>query len=274
MVNRYADLDRPPLDAAALRRALVRPGGLWREVRVEASLGSTNAALLDLARSPAPEGLMLVTEHQTEGRGRLGRSWVTPPRAALTFSMLLRPKLPAKRWPWLPLLAGLSVAEALRRTAEVEAWLKWPNDVLVADHKIAGILAERVHSPTGPAAIVGVGLNVTQRREELPVAEATSLALEAAAVTDRTVLLRSVLRMSEALYDQWRREGGDPACGLGDAYRQLCATLGQRVSVQLPSGDSVAGVATDVDDDGRLLVDTGDRLVRLTAGDVVHLRRT
>ena len=274
MVNRCADLDRPPLDAAALRRALVRPGGLWREVRVEASLGSTNAALLDQARSSAPEGLILVTEHQTEGRGRLGRSWVTPPRAALTFSMLLRPELPAKRWPWLPLLAGLSVAETLRRTAEVEALVKWPNDVLVADRKIAGILAERVDSPSGPAAIVGVGLNVAQRREELPVPEATSLALERATVTDRSVLLRALLRMVEALYAEWRQAGGDPACGLGDAYRQLCATLGQQVSVELPSGDSVAGRATDVDEDGRLIVDIGGDVLRLTAGDVVHLRRT
>ena len=275
MTSRYDDLDRPPLDAAALDRALIRPDGLWRQVRVEPELGSTNAALAELARAGAPEGTVVVTEHQTAGRGRLGRSWSTPPRAALTFSALLRPvEVPPVRWPWLPLLTGVAVAETLRRTAQVEAVLKWPNDVLVEDRKVAGILLERVETPSGPAAVVGAGLNVTTRRDELPVAEATSLALEAAAVTDRTVLLRSALRTLEALYGEWSREGGDPACGLGDAYRQLCSTLGQRVSVQLPSGGSLAGVATDVDDEGRLVVDVGGDVARLTAGDVVHLRQT
>ena len=271
-MSRYADLDRPPLDAAALRRALIRRDGLWRDVRVEPALGSTNAVVADLARSGAGEGLVLVTEHQTAGRGRLGRSWVTPPRAALTFSVLLRPDVPAERWPWLPLLAGLAVAETLKRTAEVEAVLKWPNDVLVADRKVAGILAERVDSSAAAAAVVGIGLNVTQRRDELPVPEATSVALEEAAVTDRSVLLRALLRMLEALYAQWRREDGNPASGLGDAYRQLCATLGRPVRVETAGGQRFEGLATDVDADGRLVVETDGAVARLTAGDVVHLR--
>lgn len=273
MTDRYADLERPPLDMAALTRALVRPGGLWRQVRVEPELGSTNAALAELAQGGAPEGTVVVTEHQTVGRGRLGRSWVTPPRAALTFSALLRAvEVPPARWPWLPLLTGVAVAETLRRSAEVAAVVKWPNDVLVDDRKLAGILLERVDTPFGPAAVVGVGLNVTTRRDELPVAAATSLAMEGAAVTDRTVLLRALLRMLAALYGEWCRHGGDPDSGLGDSYRQLCTTLGRRVSVGMPSGETVEGVASNVGDDGRLVVDTGGELVRLTAGDVTLVR--
>src|SRR5450631_4357130 len=144
-----AALQRPPLDAAALRGRLVRPGGLWRDIRVTGETGSTNADLLEEARAGAAEGLVLVAETQTAGRGRLGRSWSSPPRARA----------------WLPLLTGIAVAAALRAEAGVTAVLKWPNDVLVADRKIAGILAE-AH---GDAIVAGIGLNVTLTQAELPV---------------------------------------------------------------------------------------------------------
>lgn len=273
-MSSYASLDRPPLDAVALRRALLGRGRLWREVLVEEALPSTNSTLAELASSGAPEGVVLVTEHQTAGRGRLERAWVVPPRAALTFSVLLRPdEVPGRRWPWLPLLTGVAIAEALRRTALVEAELKWPNDVLVGDRKVAGILLERLDTPAGPAAVVGIGLNVSTRRDELPGATATSLMLEEASVTDRSVLLRAVLRMLAALYGDWRRSGGDPARGLGDAYRALCSTLGQRVRMQIPSGSPVEGMAIGIDDDGRLLVDVGGAPRAYSAGDVTHVRR-
>src|ERR1039458_8162031 len=157
---------RPPLDAAALNARLVRPGGLWREIRVTGETGSTNADLLAEARAGAAEGLVLVAETQTAGRGRLDRSWSSPPRAALTVSVLLRPvAVPPAARAWLPLLTGIAVAAALRARAGVTAGLKWPNDVLVADRKIAGILAE-AH---GDAIVAGVGLNVTLTGAELPV---------------------------------------------------------------------------------------------------------
>ena len=121
---------------------------------------------------------MVVAEHQTAGRGRLDRSWETPPRAALTFSVLLRPSVGPEQWPWLPLLTGYAVGTALR-DAGFDAGVKWPNDVLIGDLKVAGILVERVDTPTGPAAVLGVGLNVSTTAEELPVPTATSLALAA-----------------------------------------------------------------------------------------------
>lgn len=266
MPSPYADLQRPPLDPRALTAALTPPRGWWREVRVVAEAESTNALVADAARRGEPEGLVVVAEAQTGGRGRLGRAWVAPPRAGLTFSLLWRPgAVPAARWGWLPLLAGVAVADALARHAEVDARVKWPNDVLVAGAKCAGILTEVV----GEGVVVGIGLNVTTRREELPVPEATSLALAGAAVTDRDTVVRAVLRRLAERYLSWRDAGGDPgASGVRAQYRGACATVGAQVRVALPGGETLRGVAQDVDADGRLVVDG----VAVGAGDVVHVR--
>src|SRR6185503_16592454 len=162
----WSDLGRPPLSERALRAALVRPGGFVREVHVVAETGSTNADLAEVARRGGPEGVVLVAEAQTRGRGRLDRTWTSPPRAGLLFSVLLRPPGPPPRRTWIPLLAGLAVQEAVARLGAVETRLKWPNDLLLGDDlgKAGGILAQA----TGDAVVVGVGLNVTTRRAELP----------------------------------------------------------------------------------------------------------
>ncbi|MBW3551263.1 MAG: rod shape-determining protein MreC, partial [Proteobacteria bacterium] len=144
----YGDLDRPPLHGLALQRAL-RPDG-WR-LQVLAETASTNALLTERARAGEPAGLVVVAESQTDGRGRLDRSWVSPPRAGLTFSVLLRPNLPVARWGWVPLWGGLAVAEALRERCEVEAVVKWPNDVLVGGEKVCGLLAEATGTVADPA---------------------------------------------------------------------------------------------------------------------------
>lgn len=269
----YDDLRRPPLDLLALSRALTKPGSLWRDVVVLQESPSTNAVVAERARQGEAGGLVVVAEHQTAGRGRLDRVWVTPARAALTFSFLVTPdRVPAVRWPWLPLLAGIAVAEGVRRVTDVPCELKWPNDVLVADQKLAGILVERVERPSGPAAVVGVGLNVSASREELPVPTATSLALEDAATLDRSVILREVLRTFESLYVEWLADEGDPARGLHQSYVRRCATIGRRVRVDLPTGEQVDGEAAAVDSDGRLHVRTGSGERVLGAGDVVHVR--
>src|SRR6185312_8672655 len=120
MPSRWSDLDRPPLDVRALKRALVE-GGLWRDIRVVDETGSTNADVAGLARSGEPEGLVLIAEHQTAGRGRLGREWTAPARSGLAFSMLLRPMgVPAKSWTLLPLLVGVGAASAVSRVADLE----------------------------------------------------------------------------------------------------------------------------------------------------------
>jgi len=268
----YDDLGRPPLSERALRSGLVREGSLWRELRVVPETASTNADVAAEARAGAAEGLVVVAEHQSGGRGRRGRVWSSPPRAGLTYSVLLRPdRVPPARWGWLPLLAGLALARAVERLGEVEAVLKWPNDLLVGPErgKAAGVLAEVV----GDAVVVGTGLNVSTTRAELPSAGATSLALAEAACTDRDPLLRAALRQLAADYIAWRAGGGDPG-RLGEDYRARCDTLGRQVRVDLPGGAVVGGTASAVDDDGGLVVATGAGPVAVRAGDVVHLRTT
>jgi BirA family transcriptional regulator, biotin operon repressor / biotin---[acetyl-CoA-carboxylase] ligase len=280
----YTDLERPPLDERALARALVRPGGLWREITVVAATGSTNADLAAAAGGGAAAGTVLVAEAQTAGRGRLGRAWQAPPRAGLTFSLLLRPAVPGARLTWLPLLTGVAVAAAVERLTEraaggdfgaaaggaVRLSLKWPNDVLVGERKLGGILVEG----KGDAVIVGVGLNVGLRPAELPVPSATSLAIEGAAVTDRGMLLRAILREFERWYGAWAAADGDPGrSGVRAAYTAMCATLGRDVRVELPGERVLTGAAIDIEESGRLLVrtvDGGEETVGV--GDVIHVR--
>jgi BirA family biotin operon repressor/biotin-[acetyl-CoA-carboxylase] ligase len=228
---------------------------------------STNAVVADRARTGEPEWLVVVAEHQTAGRGRLDRTWETPDRAALTFSVLLRPVVPGDRWPWLPLVTGYAVRTALRG-AGADAWLKWPNDVIVGVGKVAGILLERVETPEGPAAVLGIGVNVSTTRAELPVETATSLALEGLTV-DRTDLLGALLDALAATYSEWQGGGG---VSFAADYQRVCATIGRQVRVDLPSGESVTGLAGGVDDEGRLLVETDGVVMPVAAGDVVHVR--
>ncbi len=161
----------------------------------------------------------------------------------------------AGRWSWLPLLTGLAVVDVMQRVCGLPAVLKWPNDVLVGERKLSGILAERLQIGSGPAVVIGTGLNVTLHQDELPVPTATSLLIEGSATTDREVLLRAYLRALEHRYDRWRSAAGDPrASDIAAAYRESCSTIGREVRVSLPSGDEVEGLADGVDDDGRLLL--------------------
>lgn len=283
------------MDEGKLRAAAI--GGLWTALEVVASTGSTNADLLARAEvdTAAPEGQVLVAEEQTVGRGRLGRTWTSVPGASLTFSALLRPAtVPAAKRGWLPLLAGVAVATAVRSVTSsgvsggpggasgagrdgggIDAVLKWPNDVLVGDRKLAGILAEQ--SPDGSAVVVGIGLNVATPADAIPASPtgkpATSLLVEGAPVA-REPLLLSVLRQLDRWYVPFRADPDPVRTGLLDAYRSLCATLGQRVRVELPVGRVLTGTATGIDADGRLLVteDSGNAALAISAGDVIHVR--
>src|SRR3954447_11494634 len=264
---------RPPLD---VRRLAAAAAGLLPPLVVEVvdEAGSTNALVAARGSAGARQGLVVVAEHQTAGRGRLDRRWETPERAALTFSLLLRPTTPAQSWPWLPLLAGHAVAQALRGSG-FDASVKWPNDVLLArpdgeSRKVAGILVERIETGDGPAAVVGVGLNVGMTAAELPVPEAISLAIASDdGPPDRTDLLVTVLRALMDAYTSWEA-GAD----LGEPYAAACSTLGRDVRVELPSGEVVTGRATGVDASGRLVVEGDGVRSAVSAGDVVHVRAT
>jgi BirA family biotin operon repressor/biotin-[acetyl-CoA-carboxylase] ligase len=273
-----ADPDRKPLDAAALQ-AVVRPDGLWRAIEVTGATGSTNADLLARAADGAPEGVVLAAEQQSAGRGRTGRAWVSPPRAGLTFSLLIRPgTVPRARLGWVPLLAGVAVAAAVRAVATVDARLKWPNDVLAGAAKLGGILVEAA----GDAVVVGIGINVSTEPEELPPPRlapagslaATSLRIAGSPSLDRELLLAEILAGFERWYRAWERASGDPErSGLHAEYTRLCGTIGRRVRVELPGGQLLSGLATRVDADGRLLVRVRpDAELPVAAGDVVHLR--
>ncbi|MGD9483510.1 biotin--[acetyl-CoA-carboxylase] ligase [Streptomyces sp. TRM70308] len=277
----FTDLDRPPLAAAALRRALLGGDGLWSELDVVARTGSTNTDLVDrVRRGAAREGTVLIAEEQTAGRGRLDRYWNAPPRSGLFLSFVLRPGpgVPQARWSWLPLLTGVATATALARIAGADTRLKWPNDLLAEvdgeERKIGGILAERTGGAEQDAVVVGVGINVSLRAAELPVPTAGSLALAGAHTTDRDPLVRAVLRSVERWYADWRAAGGDAgACGLQEVYAAGCATLGRAVRAELPGGRELVGEAVAVDGDGHLVLDTGGGVQRsVGAGDIVHLR--
>lgn len=267
--SRYSDLDRPPLHAAELTRAVTGGGGRWKEVLVVEETGSTNADLV--ARPGLVDGTVLVAESQSGGRGRLDRSWSSPPRAGLTFSVAVTPSWPRTSWGWVSLAAGIALAATAREDAGLEAAsVKWPNDLLIGDLKAAGILSEVA---TEQIVVVGVGLNVTTKAEELPVETATSLRLAGASVTDRGSLLLGFLRRFDHLLS-----------GSVDEVRaqtfSMCSTIGSAVTVHLPDGTTVEGVGVDVDPDGRLVVETEpehdgtDRVTRaFAAGDVRHLRR-
>ncbi len=286
-----------PLDLNVLRRALVSPAASYSRVELAASTGSTNADLVAAAASPDrlqwPDLSALVAEMQLAGRGRLDRQWVSPAGSSMIVSVLLRPGTAGRRFPpralsWLSLLAAIALIDALGSTAGIKADLKWPNDVLVKGQKLAGILAQLTPageptvpgSEAGPAVVVGTGVNVTQRPEELPVDTATSLAIEGAVTLDRNVLLPAYLARFGVLYLAFCAAEGDPRCPLdggGSLMQRATAamvTLGTQVRADLPGDKSLYGVAVGLDATGSLLLtDAQGSTHVVSAGDVVHLRR-
>lgn len=262
---------RAALDVAQLRATVVDPAGRWRRIDVVEQTGSTNADLL--ARAAAGEdirGAVLAAEFQNAGRGRHGRAWSAPARSQISVSVGVDAAgVPSSSWGWLPLATGVAVVDAVAEISGVQPGLKWPNDVLVGGGKLAGILAE-VAAPA-PAIVVGLGLNVTLTEAEAPHAGATSLAMLGAAEVDRTRLLGKILEHVGARIESWRAAGGSDAALTAD-YRRHSVTLGSDVRAILPGDREVLGVARDVDELGRLLIDTGDERVTVAAGDVTHLR--
>lgn len=280
------DPARAPLRADEVRAALLAPAGPLHRCEVLDRAGSTNTELLARLRADPrwADGGLLTAEHQEAGRGRAGHVWTTPPGAALTLSLAVRPEVPRARWGWLPLLTGLGVARAVRATTGLDAGVKWPNDVLVpavdgaelpewgTERKVAGILAEV--APDGDAVVLGIGINVAQDAAELPVPSATSLVAAGASEVDRTAVLVAVVREVAGLLARWRAHDGDVgAAGLDAEVAAVCRTLGARVRATLPDGTEARGVAVRLDADGALVLRTDGGVERtLLAGDVRHVR--
>jgi len=224
---------------------------------------STQDELRRLADAGAPEGTLVVADHQTRGRGRQGRRWLDEAGASLLVSLLLRPHLPAARVPQLSLLAALASAEALAAATGLAIRIRWPNDLLVRERKVGGILAEAAATEEQAAYVMlGIGINVNQT--EFPVdllGRATSLALEVGHPLGREVLLDALLMSLDRWYARYLSEGFPP---VRDGWRRAAVTLGQRVA-----GVGVTGIAEDLDTDGALLVRTArGGLVRLVAGEL------
>ena len=258
---------RSPLRAEVIKANLARH---WHQLDIVAETGSTNADLL--ARSAAGEaidGAVLVAEFQHAGRGRYGRSWSAAPRSQVAMSVGVGAKdVPTEAWGWVPLLTGVAVVDAVRELCGVPAGLKWPNDVLVGSEKLAGILAE-VAPPF--EIVVGIGLNVTLTREEAPDPAATSLSLLGSSMLDRNRLLCGILDELATRVDAWRRSNGPDAALVAD-YERFSLTMGRKVIANLPGDRKVTGTARLVDELGRLSIDTGLRMVTVSAGDITHLR--
>jgi BirA family biotin operon repressor/biotin-[acetyl-CoA-carboxylase] ligase len=239
------------------------------DLRIVASSPSTNSELLALAADPAvPSFTTLLTLDQTAGRGRLDRSWVAPGGTALALSVLVRDALTSPLAAWLPLLAGLTLAEALDEHTGGRVAVKWPNDLLLDGRKVCGILVEV--APGGRDAVVGSGLNLAQTAEQLPVDTATSLALAGAPISiDEldAVVARYLGRLRNEL------ETPGPVSRLRERVAARCATVGSAVRVTLADGSVLLGTATAIDATGRLEVTTdgGDAVV-VAVGDVTHVR--
>jgi BirA family biotin operon repressor/biotin-[acetyl-CoA-carboxylase] ligase len=235
-------------------------------VDVVDSLGSSNATMAERARQGFEQGAVLVVEEQTAGRGRHDRGWSAPQYSSVMTSVLLRPQVEQARWGWLPLVTALAIVDAVQQFG-VEAVVKWPNDVLVADRKLAGVLCEVVPTPVGPALVAGWGINVDQRDDELPAESATSV-LVAGGRVDRVGLAAAVLGAFEHWYRRW--EHSDPL--VQSHYRERSSTLGRDVVLLLPGGGRLQGRATGLADSGGLVVSSEGSDHVVAAADVVHLR--
>jgi BirA family biotin operon repressor/biotin-[acetyl-CoA-carboxylase] ligase len=239
--------------------------------------GSTNVDVAEAALADAqawPDLSVLAAGEQTAGRGRSGRQWQSLPGASLSVSVLVRPKLVAiEHYGWLPILAGLAMTRAVAKllpTSEVS--LKWPNDVLVGDKKICGVLSELLSDASG--VVIGVGLNLTQSQGDLPIANATSLRLEGATVSFEAAL-EGFLVEFVALYTDFVNHRGDAdASGLRLGASAKCSSIGRRVRVLLPGDQQIEGKGIELDQSGRILVaiDGEHQLYAVAAGDIVHLR--
>ena len=236
------------------------------------SLPSTNTELARLASESAAEGLAILADEQTAGRGRLQRAWSSPKGAGLYFSLLLRPAIPQDQWPLITFVAALAVGDALREAAAVETDIKWPNDLLSGERKICGILAEAIDTPLGRSVILGIGINLTQRAfpEEL-VDVATSVAEASGRQPDRETILAALLRALSRWYSLLHEPAGREK--IVAAWTSRSSYAKGRL-VQVSNGDEVwQGTTCGIEDDGALRLDTATGEVKLIrAGDVYSVR--
>ena len=273
-----------PLTSQAITMALCTKT-LGRSLHLLEDTPSTNSTAMSLAQDGAPDGTVVLADAQTSGRGRLGRPWYSPPGKNLYCSIILRRAMPSdqvSRWlSWVPLLSAVAVARSIQVTSGLRPSLKWPNDILIEQRKVGGLLCESSGMATANSfVIVGIGLNVNMWRDAFPADLrdlATSLAAEAGRPFDRAVLLAALLSELELRYEAFLSGTTD----IQQEYELRCATIGQRVRVGIDTeSDCIEGQAVSIGEDGSLQVmvdNPQDPFTRRTpiairAGDVVHVR--
>ena len=263
-------------DASTLQTALA--GTRWRAVEVVDETSSTNADLTERAGSgEVVDGVVRIAGRQTAGRGRHARVWQTPDgQLAVSAAVAVTPEQ-APALGWLSLLTGLAVRQAVDETTGAAVALKWPNDILVpgTGKKLSGILSEfRPTGVPGGVAVIGTGFNLDLTGDgqgaDVDIPTAACLRSLTGAPVDTTAFLTAYLTALSSLLDRWP----DDLSGLAADYREACATIGVPVRVVLPGDVEVTGTATDVDDEGRIVIDGPDGPISAAAGDVTHLRTT
>jgi BirA family transcriptional regulator, biotin operon repressor / biotin---[acetyl-CoA-carboxylase] ligase len=235
------------------------------------SLPSTNTELARLASEGAGEGLSIVANEQTAGRGRLQRAWSSPKGAGLYFSILLQPAIPLDQWPLITFVAALAVGDALSEACDVNTDIKWPNDLLSGERKICGILAEAVETPSGRAVILGIGINLTPDAYPAELSEvATSVADAAGRAPERESLLAALVQALARWYSLLHEV---------DGAEKIVAAWSSRSSyasgkpVQVANGEEVwQGITRGVERDGALRLETADGVKLVRAGDVNRIR--
>lgn len=230
----------------------------WRVSVVDVTTSTQTALVTRAIAGKVKPGDVITANFQRAGRGRMSRTFEAPKNSALLFSFYLKPQRKKEDWGWISLIAGTSVAQVLKKYS---ATVKWPNDILIKEKKVSGLICEF----NGEGVVVGIGINVGMTIDELPVPTATSLAIEGATNIDRNHLLADVLNEFESIFTHWDL-GDDSITGL---YTSLCSTLGTKVQIHYPNDLIEKGIATGISARGELILDSGSHV---QAGDVVHLR--
>jgi len=263
--------DAPDRDFAALLTRQLQTRSFGRSLHFFATLDSTNTHAMRLARTGAPEGSIVIADAQSSGKGRLGRSWVSPPAVNLYLSVILRPPVPTAFAPQVNLLAAVAVADTVRQICQLTPTIKWPNDILVAGKKVCGILAE-MHTEAGVlrSVVLGIGVNINTPLNAFPENlqdKASSLMLASSHVVDRIAFTATLLTHLEKLYVLWLQKGFPALRAAWEGY--AAELIGKRITVAAPEG-TIAGMVLGLDTDGALLLGKGQdgRPYRLLAGDV------
>ena len=250
------DVPRAPLDQSRITAALSR---YWRVSVVDLTASTQDDLANKITAGDGKSGDVIVANYQSAGRGRLDRTFLAPPSTALLFSIFLAPQRSREDWGFIPLLAGFSVANTLRKV-NADILIKWPNDLLINEKKVGGIISTAV----GQGVIIGIGVNVSTTIAELPVENATSLSLAGVSKLDRNFLLPLLLNSFEKDFTQW-----DQGESFLDLYSALSATQDREITITGPSEITIQSRAVSFDEQGRLHLADGQIV---TVGDVIHLR--